>query len=228
MPHADPPMPFPILEPHDLLDAGLLQAEFPQTLDKMPTPRAILGLLNPGAEAPLSTDAMVCAEIRDVLRKGGYRPTGRGKPASEYLSRAASEGSLGTINLAVDLNNGVSLHSGLPISVIDLDRAAPPYRVRIATPGESYVFNRSGQAMDLAGLLCLCDAVGPCANAVKDSERTKTWDGTTRVLYVLWGSLRLPGRTAAATRWLADLLQASGANVHTPTDGGPAGPPGNG
>ena len=60
---------------------------------------------------------------RDVLRNGKYKPTGRGKPAAEYLVRAAGEGKLGSINLAVDLCNVVSLHSGLPISVVDLDRA---------------------------------------------------------------------------------------------------------
>ena len=31
---------------------------------------------------------------REVLRNGRYRPTGRGKPASEYLLRAALEGEL--------------------------------------------------------------------------------------------------------------------------------------
>jgi len=44
-----------------------------------------------------------------------------------------------------------------------------PLRVGIATMGMSYVFNASGQTIDLAGLLCLFDADGPCANAVKDT-----------------------------------------------------------
>ncbi len=30
--------------------------------------------------------------MRKLLRHGGYKPTGRGKPASEYLVRAAGEG----------------------------------------------------------------------------------------------------------------------------------------
>jgi DNA/RNA-binding domain of Phe-tRNA-synthetase-like protein len=93
--------------------------------------------------------------VRDLLRHGGYSPTGRGKPASEYLVRAASEGALRSINLAVDACNAVSLHSGFPISVVDLARAREPFRIGIAPPGASYVFNASGQTIDLAGLLCL-------------------------------------------------------------------------
>ena len=79
-----------------------------------------------------------------------------------------------SINAAVDVCNIVSLHSGLPISVVDLAKATPPFRVAVAAAGSSYVFNASGQTIDLGGLLCLCDADGPCANAVKDAQRTKT------------------------------------------------------
>ena len=44
-----------------------------------------------------------------MMRHGGYKPTGRGKPASEYLVKAAGNGKLGAINLAVDSCNVVSL-----------------------------------------------------------------------------------------------------------------------
>ena len=63
------------------------------------------------ADAPLSPDDDTRKIVRDVFRHGGYKPTGRGKPASEYLVRAAGEGKLSTINAAVDLCNVVSLHS---------------------------------------------------------------------------------------------------------------------
>ena len=39
----------------------------------------------------------------------------------------------------------------------------------IAAEGAKYAFNASGQEIDLSGLICLCDAAGPCANAVKDA-----------------------------------------------------------
>ena len=100
-----------------------------------------------------------------MLRVGGYKPTGRGKPASEYLVRAATEGVLGSINIAVDICNGVSLHSGFPISIVDLGRAREPFRIEIASEGAKFVFNASGQEIDLGGLVCLFDAEGPCAVA---------------------------------------------------------------
>lgn len=160
---------------------------------------------------PPSDDA-VRAAVRALLRFGGYKPSGRGKPASEYLLAAAAEGTLGSINLAVDLCNVVSLHTGLPISVIDLDRAQPPLSIAIPTAGTSYVFNASGQEIRLDGLPCLCDAQGPCANAVKDSQRTKTHAGTTTVLAVVWGTAALGDRTARTVAWYRELSERCGAS----------------
>ena len=107
----------------------------------------------------------------------------------------------------------MSLHSGLPISVVDLDLARPPFRIGVAQEGASYVFNPSGQTIELAGLLCLFDADGPCANAVKDSQRTKTRGETTRTLTVIWGTRALPDRAAAAMAWYRELLASGGAST---------------
>jgi DNA/RNA-binding domain of Phe-tRNA-synthetase-like protein len=120
--------------------------------------------------------------------------------------RAASEGALPSINAAVDACNAVSLHSGFPISVVDLDRAQGPFRVAIAASGESYVFNASGQAIDLSGLICLYDAAGPCANAVRDAQRTKTNAETRATLSVIWGCTGFEERLARAERWYRELL----------------------
>jgi DNA/RNA-binding domain of Phe-tRNA-synthetase-like protein len=149
--------------------------------------------------------------VRALLRHGGFKPTGRSKPASEYLLKAVRDGMLSSINLAVDACNVVSLHSGLPISVVDLDRAREPLRVGIASAGSSYVFNASGQVMDLGGLLVLFDAEGPCANAVKDAQRTKTDASTRRTLSVIWGTTALPGRAEATAKWYRGLLEERGA-----------------
>ena len=151
--------------------------------------------------------------VRDMLRVGGYKPTGRGKPASEYLIRAATEGTLGAINLAVDICNGVSLHSGFPISIVDLDRARDPFRIEIASEGTSYVFNASGQEIDVAGLVCLFDAEGPCANAVRDSQRTKTHAETRSTLSVIWGCTPFEGRVAETERWYRRLCADVGAST---------------
>ena len=127
--------------------------------------------------------------------------------------RAIGEGTLSPINLAVDACNVVSYHSGFPISVVDLDRAVTPFRVAVAGPDARYVFNASGQEMDLEGLLCLYDAEGPSANAVKDSQRTKTHDATTRTLSVIWVHEEHAAQGEAATRWYRDLLEAAGATT---------------
>jgi DNA/RNA-binding domain of Phe-tRNA-synthetase-like protein len=118
---------------------------------------------------------------------------------------------LASINLAVDVCNIVSFHSGLPVSVVDLDRALEPLRVGVAAEAAAYVFNASGQTIDLGGLLCLFDADGPCANAVKDAQRTKTDAGTRRTLSLLWGTTALPGRAAKTEEWYRSLLELQGA-----------------
>jgi len=205
------------VEAHPLLDVGLLEARYPAPLGEHPSPDWLVALLHEDADAPLARGEDVRAAVRDLLRHAGYKPTGRGKPASEYLVRAVGEGRLPSINPAVDACNVVSYHSGLPISVVDLDAATPPLRVAVAPPGERYVFNASGQEMDVAQLLCLFDADGPCGNGVKDSQRTKTGASTTRTLSVVWGTNALPGRTAAAVRWYRELLERLGAEVLDPS-----------
>lgn len=200
-----------VIEPHPLLDAGLLRLGFDGGLASSASPDWLLGLLSPTADAPLLTDDRIRAAVRDLLRHAGFRPTGRNKPSSEYLLRAAQEGRLGAINLAVDLGNAVSLHSGLPISVVDADRARPPLSIRAAGEGAHFVFNPALQEIDVGRLLCLHDAGGPCANAVKDAQRTKTDPGTTTALVVVWGTRALEGRTAATVRWLTGLATRAGA-----------------
>jgi DNA/RNA-binding domain of Phe-tRNA-synthetase-like protein len=201
------------VDPHPLLDLGSFTTSFPRSLGEMPSPVELQALLSLATPAPLSSDDAIRQAVRDLLRHGGFKPTGRSKPASEYLIKAAEENRLGSINAAVDACNAVSLHSGLPISVVDLDRAREPLRVGLAPAGGSYVFNASGQSIDLGGLLCVFDAEGPCGNAVKDAQRTKTSAETRRTLSVIWGTTALPGRTAAAVVWYRQLLEQQGAQT---------------
>lgn len=200
--------------PHPLLDAGFVVAVFPANALGAQSPSTLTeGLRLDFAGAPLQSDDTVRGEIRNLLRHGGYKPTGRGKPASEYLLRAVGEGGLNSINPVVDVCNVVSLHSGLPISVVDLDKTRGALRIDIAPEGTKYVFNASGQEIDVGGLVCLFDEDGPCANAVKDSQRTKTGPESTRTLSVLWGAKALGDRTARASEWYRALLQQVGASV---------------
>ena len=201
------------VESHPLLDLRAFITEFPGTLSEMNSDVGLLQLLSHDAAAPVQSSDDVRHAVRDLLRHGGFKPTGRNKPASEYLIKAASEGLLTTINLAVDACNAVSLHSGLPISVVDLDQARKPFRVAIAPPESEYVFNNAGQVIRLDGLLCLFDADGPCGNAVKDSQRTKTCPETRISLSLIWGTTALPGRAAETEAWYHAILQAHEAVV---------------
>jgi len=198
------------IEDHPLLEAAAFVTRFAGPLGELPPAPWLAALLSLTAPAPLASDDAVRAAVRDLLRHGGFKPTGRSKPASEYLLRAAGEGTLATINPAVDACNVVSLHSGLPISVVDLDLAREPLAVRIAPPGTSYVFNASGQVIDVGGLVVLADAEGPCANAVKDAQRTKTHPGTVRTLSVVWGTRALADRAAQAAAWYRELIARLG------------------
>ncbi|MAG55760.1 MAG: hypothetical protein CMJ83_05675 [Planctomycetes bacterium] len=202
------------VDDHPLLDVAVFTTTFASPLSVTESPASLTDLFTLGDDAPMASNDEVRASVRKLLRYGGYRPTGRGKPASEYLLRAAGDGSLGSINLAVDACNAVSLHSGLPISVVDQDLANEPFRIGIADEGAEYVFNATGQVIRLTGLLCLHDVEGPCANGVKDAQRTKTHDGTTRTLNVVWGTSALSGRTAETVAWYHDLLCRAGAEVH--------------
>lgn len=168
------------IEEHPLLAARVLAHELPRPLSEIPAGAPL--------EPPFERSEEIRTAVRKLLRHGGYRPTGRGKPASEYLVRAAEEGGLPVINPVVDALNAISLASGLPMSVVDLDLLKAPFSIRIAPPDASYVFNPAGQAIALEGLLCLYDAEGPCANAVKDAQRAKTRPETKRCLCVVWGT----------------------------------------
>ncbi|MEM6334954.1 MAG: phenylalanine--tRNA ligase beta subunit-related protein [Bacteroidota bacterium] len=201
------------VDSHPLLDLYAFVTTFPRDLGDVDSSDALLTHLRLDAEAPVERDETLRLAVRDLFRHGGYKPTGRGKPASEYLVRAAENGRLGPINAAVDACNVVSLHSGLPISVVDLGRADAPYRVGIADQGVRYVFNASGQEIDLGGLLCLFDAGGPCANGVKDSQRTKTHPATRQTLSLIWGTNERPGHAETAGTWYRSLLTDLGATT---------------
>jgi DNA/RNA-binding domain of Phe-tRNA-synthetase-like protein len=149
---------------------------------------------------------------RDTLRNGRYKPTGRGKPASEYLLRAAQQGQLPLINGPVDANNYISLRYVIPASVWDLDRAgATSYAVRLGAPGERYLFNDAGQELDLEDLVCGAadadDRDAPIVSPVKDSLGTKIGAHTRRIAGLVYYPMgqrdELERIMADFARWLA-------------------------
>ena len=154
--------------------------------------------------------------VRDLLKLGGFGPTGRNRPAHELLVNDMKErGGFHYINNVVDVNNVVSLETLLPISIFDIEKLAPPVIVRIAVEGEGYVFNQSGQYMDVKRCIVCChcppgagEGGVPIGSPVKDSMETKIFEGAADY----YGVIYFPAATmatdvmAAATQRFADLL----------------------
>jgi DNA/RNA-binding domain of Phe-tRNA-synthetase-like protein len=191
---------------HPLLAIDAFVTRFARPLVELLTPAAILAFLDPQARAPICSSDTVRNEVRALLRHGGFKPAGRSKPASEYLHAVQQEGKFPAINAAVDACNVASLHSGLPISLVDLDRTVGSLMVKLAPMGTSYPFNPSGQLIDVGGLCCLFDADGPTGTPVKDAQRTKTHDLTRTTLSIIWGTRSLNGRTQKPRAWNRELL----------------------
>lgn len=128
--------------------------------------------------------------VRAMLRAGGFRPSGRNRPAHEFLSRVC--GGVATISNVVDVNNIVSLTHRLPASVIDAVVSEGSLVIREGEAGERYVFNRSGQELDLEGLLIVCSATGaPIASPVKDSLVAHVTERTSAIVFCAYGSSRM-------------------------------------
>ena len=153
------------------------------------------------------------AAVRDMLRHGKYKPAGRSKPSSEYLLASALEGDFPLVNGPVDANNAVSLEWGYPASIFDPALAGRELLLRRGRSGESYVFNRSGQEIDLEDLLCACRRLPsggwePCGNPVKDAMATKVFESARSVLAVVYApASELPGPLEACAARFAQLLR---------------------
>lgn len=206
------------IDAHPLLDARVLLATWPESLGRLASPPWMDAICRADADTPFDDSDEVLdgphkRAVRDLLRHGGFKPAGRNKPCWEYMRGVARKGAFPRINPVVDATNAAALHGALPVSTVDRDRLSGDLRIGVAEVGSSYVFNRSGQELDLSGLLCLFDDRGPCANSVKDAQRSKTDETSTRTLTVVWGTTALPGRSDAVADWQAELFDRLGARV---------------
>jgi DNA/RNA-binding domain of Phe-tRNA-synthetase-like protein len=176
---------------------GLVQADgirWPDSIDPRFSAKAVeFGAAGEAAIAPSRK-----AAVRDMLRHGSYKPAGRAKPSSEYLLAAALEGDFPSVNCFVDAANLVSLVSGYPISIVDLDKSGPEFLIRRGLEGEAYVFNSGGQTIDLKDLLCACrkedGAFVPTANPVRDSMATKIFPGALNLAAFIYAPAGPEGR----------------------------------
>lgn len=126
------------------------------------------------------------AASRRALKALGKDPS-RYRPAAEALRRRLAQGKgLARVGNLVDLNNLVSLRSGLSIGIYDAARLAPPLLLRRGAAGESYAGIGRGP-LNLEGLPVLADAAGPFGSPVSDSERSMVNEATREALMVLFG-----------------------------------------
>lgn len=200
----------------DAIDVGRYPARFEELLIDLLERRT----------AELTTDEEARrSAARDILRNGRYKPTGRGKPASEYLLRAAAAeaGRFPRINAPVDVCNYLSLKYVVPISLWDLDLAeTDDFVFRLGRPAEEFVFNEGGQTIDVEDLLIGCrvrengiPTQDPIVNPVKDSLLTKTTPSTTRVgacIYAAAGAVSSEFLESMC-REFAELLEQCGEGV---------------
>ena len=162
--------------------------------------------------------------VRGLLRQGGFKPSGRNRPASEYLMRDLAEArEFNYINNLVDINNMLSLRHFLPMSVLDADKFTGDPQLRLGREKERYVFNPSGQDLDLTGLIVTADFYGGDSRAlgspIKDSMAGKLTNETRTALAVVYSHPQL-----STERQMEDILaewceltrkHASGAGFHT-------------
>lgn len=153
-------------------------------------------------ESQTSEAEALRSEVRQMLRHGKFKASGRSKPAQEYLLRCAlEEGSLPRINGPVDVLNAASLLGGLPISLLSLDKCSRDLHVRRGTAGEGFVFNASGQVLDVEDLVVTCDASHtpdrPVGSPIKDSMAGKIEPSDTALVALIYAP-RSPLGSAAA------------------------------
>src|SRR5688572_28253740 len=141
------------VEQHPLLEISAFATRAARPTSHLQTPGRIAALATREGRAPLASSDEVRTAVRDLLRHGGFKPAGRSKPASEYLATAFAEDRFPRINALVDTCNVVSLHAGLPISLVDVDKleGLDALAIRVAPPGTTYVFNPAGQVIDASG-----------------------------------------------------------------------------
>ncbi len=133
--------------------------------------------------------------VRQMLRHGQFKASGRSKPAQEYLLRcAAQDGQLPNINAPVDILNTVSLECGLPISLLSITKCSPRLIVRRGEAGESYVFNATGQELNVTDLVVACDQSTeasrpngrPVGSPIKDSMAGKIEASDTHLIAIVY------------------------------------------
>lgn len=125
------------------------------------------------------------APARALYRRFGVDPT-RHRPSSEALLRRVRRGeSLPRINSVVDVANVMSLRLQVPVGLYDLARVEGALTLRLGIDGESYA-GIGKESINVAGRICVADALGPCGNPSADSARTMITTATEQAAWLFF------------------------------------------
>ena len=121
---------------------------------------------------------------RAAYKAFGRKP-GRYRVSSEALIRRVRRGDdLYHINSVVDVNNLISVESGLSVGSYDLARVQGPVLLRKAGEGEGYV-GIGRDFLDMENMLVLVDDEGLFGSSLSDSRRTMVTEEAKDILVVL-------------------------------------------
>lgn len=122
---------------------------------------------------------------RAAYKAFGRNP-GRYRVSSEALLRRVRRGdALYTINSVVDVNNLLSIESGLSVGSYDLDQIHGTITFRKAEKGEGYM-GIGKDFLDMENMLVLADEEGIFGSSMSDSTRAMVKEQTKNVLLVLY------------------------------------------
>ena len=122
---------------------------------------------------------------RAAYKAFGRNP-GRYRVSSEALIRRVRRGDeLYHINSVVDVNNLISVKSGLSVGSYDLGQVHGAIKLRKADHSEGYI-GIGKDFLDMENMLVLADDVGIFGSSMSDSTRTMVTDSATDILVVIY------------------------------------------
>ena len=122
---------------------------------------------------------------RAAYKAFGRNP-GRYRVSSEALIRRVRRGdALYHINSVVDVNNLLSVESGLSVGSYDVGKLSGPVVLRKAEAGEGYT-GIGKDFLDMENMLVLADDQGIFGSSMSDSTRAMVTEETRRVLVAIY------------------------------------------
>lgn len=114
------------------------------------------------------------------------RDAARYRVSSESLLRRVRRGDeLYHINSVVDVNNLISVTTGLSVGSYDVSKIHGDVVLRVAREGEGYE-GIGKQFINMRDMLELADEDGIFGSSMSDSQRTMVTESTTDIMVVIW------------------------------------------